>query len=285
MSKAKKVSGGALRRCIKAPKGYRVCVVDSAQIECRMNAWLAGQTDLLDAFREGRDVYAEMASEIYKHEVNKKDHPEKRFIGKTTTLGAGYQMGGAKFQLTLAMGTMGPPVYVERELADDAIAAFRRKNYKIAAQWNKLQNLISSMASGAEFEMKCIRFTREAVELPNGLTLRYPNLRWREARNEDEFDGWVYGPYGEEGKSLYGGALDENIIQSLSYIVTSDQALEIAQRYQMTMFTHDEAVFLAKNKEADKAVEWAIDVMSQSPSWASDVPLAAEGHHDDCYRK
>jgi len=34
------VRGGNMRKCIKAPRGYKVVVVDSSQIECRMNAWL-----------------------------------------------------------------------------------------------------------------------------------------------------------------------------------------------------------------------------------------------------
>lgn len=271
-----------LKECIIAPPGMEVCTVDSAQIECRENAWFAGQEDLLQAFRDKRDVYAEMAAEIYRKPIDKKKNPDERFIGKTTVLGAGYQMSGAKFQLMLAMGTAGPPVFIDRDLADEAIAAFRRKNHKIAANWVRMQNLISAMANGTEYEHKGIRFVRGAIEMPNGLSLRYPALRWREAKTDDEFDGWVYGV---DGTTLYGGKLTENLIQSLAYITVSDQALEIQKRYKVAMFTHDEVVFLAPKREAGRAVDWAIDVMSQPPSWAPDLPLAAEGCHDGFYRK
>ncbi len=272
-----------LKRCIIAPKGYRLVVADSAQIEFRENAWLSGQEDVLQAFREKRDLYAEQASDIYKMPIDKKKNPEERFIGKTTTLGCGYQMSGAKFQITLAMGTMGPPVFIGRDLADEAVASFRRKNYKIAANWSRMQNLIAQMANGVEYEYKCLRFVKGGIEMPNGLMLRYPALRWREARNENEYDGWVYGA--NEGKSVYGGLLTENVIQSLSYITVSDQMLEIARGYQVVMFTHDEIVFLAKNREADAALKYAIAEMTKAPKWAPDLPLAAEGHHDVMYRK
>jgi len=38
---------------------------DSSQIEARTVAWLAGQTDLVEAFENGEDVYKIMASAIY----------------------------------------------------------------------------------------------------------------------------------------------------------------------------------------------------------------------------
>ena len=41
--------GGELRLSILAPKGHALCVQDSGQIEARVNGWLWGQTDLLDA--------------------------------------------------------------------------------------------------------------------------------------------------------------------------------------------------------------------------------------------
>ncbi len=277
---------GELKRCIVAPPGYEIVVCDSAQIECRVNADYAGQEDLLDAFRNKRDVYAEMASEIYGKPINKKDNPDERFIGKTTVLGAGYQMSGGKFQVTLAQGTMGPPVFVERDVADDAINAFRRKNYKIVAQWTRLGNMLTCMARGQEQEWKYTRFVKGGIEMPNGLRLRYPNLRWRPARDEDEYDGWVYGSLDDDkAKSLYGGMLDENIVQSLSYIIVSDQALEISRRYRVVMFTHDEVVFLARKREAKSALAYAIETMSIPPKWSPELPLAAEGCYAGYYRK
>jgi DNA polymerase I-like protein with 3'-5' exonuclease and polymerase domains len=44
--------GGTLRKSIKAPEGHVVIAVDSAQIEARVVAWLAGQDDLVEDFRK-----------------------------------------------------------------------------------------------------------------------------------------------------------------------------------------------------------------------------------------
>jgi DNA polymerase I-like protein with 3'-5' exonuclease and polymerase domains len=71
-----------IRRALKAPTGELVIACDSSQIEARTVAWVAGQEDLLEAFREKRDVYSEFASEVYGRKVTKADKVE-RFVGKT----------------------------------------------------------------------------------------------------------------------------------------------------------------------------------------------------------
>ena len=71
-----------IRRALMAPKGELLISCDSSQIEARTVAWLAGQEDLLEAFREGRDVYSEFATDVYGHTITKADKVE-RFVGKT----------------------------------------------------------------------------------------------------------------------------------------------------------------------------------------------------------
>lgn len=73
--------GGALRKSICAPKGKKMIVCDLASIEARMTAYLAGQTDLLELFRAGADVYSDFASTIYGRSITKSDKLE-RFLGK-----------------------------------------------------------------------------------------------------------------------------------------------------------------------------------------------------------
>ena len=69
-----------------------------------MLAWLADEDDLLDQFRNGDDIYSNLASRIYGFPVNKHDHPTERFVGKTAVLGLGYGMGANKFQATPNLG-------------------------------------------------------------------------------------------------------------------------------------------------------------------------------------
>jgi len=88
--------GGALRRSIIAPEGYSMLAVDSSQIEARVVAWFAGQTDLVEDFRKNVDIYSKFASMVYGRPVDRKRkevdpatgkefNPDKveGFVGKT----------------------------------------------------------------------------------------------------------------------------------------------------------------------------------------------------------
>lgn len=77
---------GMIRKSIIAPPGHKVVVADSAQIEARFTAWLAGQLDLVRQFREGEDVYSIFASTAYGRPVDRKANPEDEVpghVGKT----------------------------------------------------------------------------------------------------------------------------------------------------------------------------------------------------------
>ena len=77
-----------------APEGFELVIGDSAQIEARMNAWLAGEEALIEAFRNGYDIYSEFAGDqIYNRKITKKENPIERFVGKTSILGLGFNMG------------------------------------------------------------------------------------------------------------------------------------------------------------------------------------------------
>jgi hypothetical protein len=82
-----------LRTSLTPPHGFKIVAADSSQIEARLVAQLCGQTDLLEAFRNGVDVYAGFASNVFKQTVTKKEQPNHRFIGKVGVLSLGYGCG------------------------------------------------------------------------------------------------------------------------------------------------------------------------------------------------
>lgn len=102
---------GVLRRSLNAPPGHKVVVRDLGQIEARMLAYIAGQEDLLDVFRQGKDPYNRQASLIFGKEIDRKsdEHWLEGLVGKSSTLGNGYGMGWGKFQEGLRVGFMGAP--------------------------------------------------------------------------------------------------------------------------------------------------------------------------------
>ncbi len=127
---------GTLRKSLLAPDGKVLVVSDSAQIEARKTAWLAGHADLLNAFAQKRDVYSEFATEAYGRLVDRKKNPDDEipgFVGKICVLGLGFQMGWRKFALTMLAGAMGgPPVKFGQKEADTIgvdVEAFKVDKY------------------------------------------------------------------------------------------------------------------------------------------------------------
>mgnify|MGYP003324492486 CR=1 FL=1 len=288
--------GSELRKCLIAPDGYQIVVVDSANIEARMLAWLAREEDVLKVFRAEGDIYADMASKIYKFEVSKDTHPTERFVGKTAVLGLGYGMSAAKFRITLAVGAMGPRVDLSEEEAKNVVNTYRESNKCIVNLWRQLDNSLTHMDEHkrAVTIRDTIIVEEGALLLPNGLRLRYPNLRkitYNDIENNKQGlsrsdVGWWYG----DGKRIYGGKLTENVTQALARIVVCDQMLAIDEMLQeiggqVVLTVHDEVVAVCPEDHAEQMYEHALTVMRTPPNWAPDLPLDAEGGFAKEYSK
>lgn len=278
---------GILRKSILAPKGHVVVVVDSGQIEARVNAWLWGQEDLLVAFKNAdkgldRDAYCKFADKIYGREITKKDKLE-RFVGKIAVLGLGYQMGANKFQNTLALGTMGPPVFFEEAMCKSIVNTYRRENFKIKQGWDFCTNtILPQMARGIEGSYKCLHWEKDKIWLPNGMALKYPNLKMQ---NDGEWDEWSYERKGERTK-IYGGLLTENIVQALARIIVGEQMLEIDRMgYRVVTTTHDEVVAIVKKAKGERCYKDMLKRMQTPLDWCADIPLNAEGGFAENYSK
>lgn len=281
--------GSELRKSIIAPKGFVLVVIDSSQIEARFTAWFSEQTDLVEAFRQKRDVYSEFASLIYGREINRKRkeiNPEtgeefypdfnEGFVGKVCVLALGYQLGATTLQSRLALGQQGPRLYFTMEEAQRMVNLYRTTNFKITQTWKLLDGMLFRMSHGQPTEYKCISFEKNKAYLPNGMYLDYPALRMEEG-------SWRYGI--NPRKYIYGGAFMENISQSACRLIVTDQLLAINKEFPVVMTTHDEIVYLAKESEAEAAFEFGLSIMKTPPAWAGDLPLDAEGGWDFMYSK
>jgi DNA polymerase I-like protein with 3'-5' exonuclease and polymerase domains len=273
-----------LKIAIIPPDGHVILDSDSSQIEARTLAWLAGQDDLVDAFDRGEDVYKIMASAIYgkpADEITK----DERFVGKTTILGAGYGMGAAKFKLQLK--SFG--VDVELEEAKRIIDTYRATYPEIVKLWATagnmlkaiLQNQQTSFGRGNLLQVDGSR----GIRLPNGLYLKYPNLRLR----EDEESGKVEVVYDtKKGKAvipnrIYGGKVIENVCQALARIVIGEQMLMVDKKHPVVMTVHDAIATVVPTAEAETAKEYVELCMRLRPSWAPELPLNCEAGYGDSY--
>ena len=284
--------GGTLRKSLCAPSGKLLISCDSSQIEARMVAWVSDQSDLLQAFREGRDVYSEFASEVYGRKVTKTDKLE-RFVGKTSILGLGYGMGATKFRDTLALGQGGIKVEIEASDAQRIVGIYRNKNHRIAAFWNRCGSVLTDLISQREGQVLPMRgmlpYKDNSIILPNRLPIQYPLLQRSEAG-----DGFFYVGdsrsfrkaaaaklVGEDASGIpwvriYGGKVTENIVQALARIVVTTQMVAIAKRYKIVLQVHDEVVCCVDEAEAEEAKAFIMQCMSTPPSWAPDLPVACE---------
>ena len=265
-----------LKKAIIAPDGYMMIDSDSSQIEARTLAWLAEQNDLVEAFDRGEDVYKIMASAIYGKDVSEITKDE-RFVGKTTILGCGYGMGAAKFQLQLK--NFG--VQIELEEAKRIIDTYRTTYPKITELWKSaasslkaiLQNQQTTLGRDGVLKIE----GSDGILLPNGLYLRYPNLRLVE--NEEGKSELVYNT--KKGKAIiptriYGGKVIENVCQALARIIIGDQMLMVAKKYRVVMTVHDAIACVVPTEQVETAQEYVEMCMRTRPDWGMELPLNCE---------
>ena len=262
-----------LKLSIEAPEGYVIIDSDSSQIEARTVAWLAGQTDLVESFDRGEDVYKIMASAIYgkdEAEITK----EERFVGKTTILGAGYGMGGAKFQTQLK--TFG--VEMQADECARIISVYRSRYSKVPALWRQAQGCVEALVNnqGATFgEVDAVVFdaSQGGFLLPSGLWQKYEGLT-------KVFDSEGKAQYQYKTRKgvvkIYGGKVVENICQAVARCVIAEQMLLIAKRYKVVLTVHDAVACIAKEDEAKEAQDYVEQCMRWRPRWCQTLPLNCE---------
>jgi DNA polymerase len=275
--------GSTLKYCIEAPQGYMMIDSDSSQIEARTLAWLAGQDDLVKAFEEGEDVYKIMATAIYGKGIEEITKDE-RFVGKTTILGAGYGMGATKFQAQLK--NFG--VEVEIEEAQRIINTYRNTYPKITQLWKDAGTALKAILQKQHTTLGRDGVLKiegdDGVRLPNGLYIRYPNLRLYES--EEGKAEIVYDT--KKGKQvipnrIYGGKLIENVCQALARIIIGEQMLIVAKKYKVVMTVHDAIALIAPEHEVETAKEYVELCMRLRPKWALELPLNCEAGYGRSY--
>ena len=272
----------ALKNGVIAPLGHKVINCDSSQIEARVLVWLAGQNDVMQWFKEGRDVYSEFASKVYNKPVDEITKQE-RAVGKTCILGLGYGTGAKKLQLTLKLMA---GVEIDEEESKRLVKVYRDVNEKVIELWRECENALHDIASWPHLKKpyylgqhQCLLVTQEGIKLPNGLYIRYPKIRLDTTETRPRF---LYkSRRGEVG--IWGGSVVENVVQALARIIVGEQMLEINKKYRPVLTVHDAAVCVVPEDEVESAQEYVMKVMSTPPDWAKVLPVACEASYGDSY--
>jgi hypothetical protein len=189
----------------------------------------------------------------------------------------GYGMGAAKFQAQLK--TFG--VYTELVEAQRIIDVYRETYPKIPELWAQAGEALTAMMRDDTAPIGkdgvLVVDGRDGIRLPNGLYIRYPNLR--KQKNEENRFELMYDV--KKGRSsvptrVYGGKAVENLCQALARIIIGEQMLMISRRYKVVMTVHDSVVPVVKNEDLAEALVFIQDCMRMRPRWALGLPLNCE---------
>lgn len=274
------------------PSKDKFVVADFSAIEARVLAWLANEEWVLDAFRNGKDIYCETASRMYGVPVEKHGaNSELRQKGKIAVLALGYGGGSA------ALRAMGGRNF-EMSLTDQEItvAAFRKANGSICRFWRELDEAAKSaikytgsLSFAGKIKMQVINKNGIAyltIELPSGRFLFYPEPEIGTNRfgsasvtyMTDTVRGW-------ERVDTYGGKLAENVTQAVArdcLAEAMDYVTAAFPQAEIVMHVHDEIILDAPSSVS---VDEVCEVMAVRPKWAPSLPLEAAGFETSYYKK
>ena len=272
-------NAGKLKKAIKPPDGYVIIDADSSQIEARVLAWLAEQNDLVEAFKNGEDVYRIMASAIY-NKKNDEITTEERFVGKTTILGAGYGMGAQKFKAQLK--TFGTEV--NEDQARHIIQTYRETYPNVVRLWREAQVALEALTKDSTTSLGrdgvlALAPEERSIRLPSGLLLRYDGLIT--LRDEKGIQYQYKTRYG--WNKIYGGKVIENVCQAIARCIIGEQMIQISKRYNVVLTVHDAVACIAKEEEAEEAQAYVEECMRWTPAWAKGLPVNCESGYGKNY--
>ena len=241
--------GRKIRRAFIADRGYKLVSADYSQIELRLLAEIAGIEQLRKAFRDGLDIHAMTASEMFGVPV--KNMPaEVRRRAKAINFGIIYGISAFGLANQLAIG---------REEA----GAYIRKYFE---RFPGIRDYIE--------ETKAFAKKHGFVETLFGRKCHYPDIGASNASIR------AFNERAAVNARLQGTAAD--IIRRA--MVRMDGALTKKKlNAQMLLQVHDELVFEVPDAEVEKTLPVVTSVMVEAPlpALSLSVPLQVEAHAAD----
>lgn len=271
-------------------EGCRFVVSDFSAIEARVISWIAGEEWRLEAFRAGKDIYCETASQMYKVPVVKHgENGELRQKGKVAELACGYQGGVGAIKRMDREGS------IPEEELQAVVDSWRAANPKVVKLWRLCEIAVRTaieehrtvrLQHGLEFSYINHNLF---IKLPGGRKLCY----WDTKLKMDPRDGRehiVYMGVNQETKQwgeteTYGGKLVENIVQA-----TARDCLAVAMTrvsklgYKIVMHVHDEMIVDVPVEDTE-APDVINACMAEPIDWAPGLPLKGDGYETTFYKK
>jgi DNA polymerase len=276
---------------IPAP-GHVFVVADFSAIEARVISWLANETWRLEAFRQGKDIYCESASQMFGVPVEKHGrNAELRQKGKIAELALGYQ-GGVGALKTMGADKMG----LSEEELQDIVTRWREANPRIVGFWRAVEDMVRHVISREGACKLSDRWTTFdyapgdpsmlMIGLPSGRKLFYPSPKIE--LNKKGFESITYDGLNTAhvwGRlETYGGKLTENIVQAVARDCLAVTLFRMhVNGFDTVMHIHDEVVLDVPEDKAD--LKYVVRLMTDPISWAPGLPLDADGFIGPYYKK
>ena len=288
-----------IRTAFIASPGNVLVVADFSAIEARVISWLAGEEWRLKAFRAGKDIYCESASQMFGVPVEKHGrNAHLRQKGKIAELALGYQ-GGVGALKAMGADKMG----LSDDELQDIVSRWREANPAIVRLWSNVEEaahltckdkISSTVGAGRGYPRLWLQsyagpneIPLLSILLPSERQLFYPaaqigvNKKGREAILYEGLENTTH-KWGM--LETYGGKLVENIVQAIARDCLAETLLRLkAAGFDTVMHIHDEVVLDVPEARAD--LDEVVRIMCEPISWAPGLPLAADGFVSSYYKK
>lgn len=287
-----------VRTTFIAPKGMLYSVADFSAIEARVVSWLADEEWRMDVFRGDGKIYEAAGARMFNVPIEAiTKGSDLRAKAKDAELALGY--GGS---LGAMKRTSGDKMGMSDAEMMHIVKLWRASNPSIVELWAEIEacaheavryhRKVVGTPKNLVFDCDDDYFT---VQLPSGRKLFYYHPVFKEkniGKSTRTSKILHYEGLNQETKQwglidIYGGKLTENIVQAIArdLIGYAMKNLE-SNGFGITMHVHDEAIAeVPDNGDADKWLDKMINIMKQSPDWASDLPLNAAGFTSPYYQK
>ena len=280
-----------LRGAYVPAAGHAFAVCDYSGIEARVVAWLAGQEDSLDVFRQGLDIYKKAARDV---------GSTSRDLGKLLVLSCGFGAGPKR----VAIIAQNPPYFIEltKEEAVKNVYGWRDANHHIRSLWYEVDDIIRMVlarhiddrwiwtsARKVAFRMATDERLSGSLlmRLPSGRKIVYRNASIDEIINDPDGAAWVEPVIRYDGLDWtkkwtrirsWGGKFVENMTQAVARDLLAGAVLQLDNDDDDLLTTiHDEIIAEPLHARADARLATMKEVMGVAPSWAYGLPLKAEG--------
>lgn len=268
-------------------------VSDYSAIEARLTAWAAGEDSVLEAFREGKDIYVATAERMGGEKAG-----FDRQRGKGAVLGCGYG-GGAGALLNLGGAKMypkGTPDDVIWEGLTTIVNAWRVAHPHIVSWWKQVHTAFDRGGPASKripVDVEIVGNDRY-VWLPSGRALVYHNCKREYVQPKDRNGkplpyrrrAWVCDAVVGNGtqRRIVGGPTQvENIIQAIGRDLLTHALVNVERAgFRTVTHVHDEIV---TETTGGLTVERLSSLMCDLPDWAEGLPVEAAGYTTQRYRK